>query len=183
MGSALTASDLADGVHPNAGGYTKMGAVWDSALRTVPGSIGSTSPPVTPTDFPPSSTPPPASSTPPPPPASSTPPPPAGSGCRVSYTVNAWNSGLTTAISVTNTGSSAINGWKLTFQLPAGQTITSGWNATYAPASGAVTATNVSYNGSLAPGATVGFGFQATHTGNAGRPAAFTLNSQACSIA
>src|SRR5947209_16721832 len=38
---ALTAADLADGIHPNAGGYDKMAAVWYSALLSVPGSIGS----------------------------------------------------------------------------------------------------------------------------------------------
>ncbi|WP_239162282.1 SGNH/GDSL hydrolase family protein, partial [Acrocarpospora phusangensis] len=39
MFSALTASDLADGVHPNAGGYSKMATVWYNALRSVPGSL------------------------------------------------------------------------------------------------------------------------------------------------
>jgi lysophospholipase L1-like esterase len=40
MHSALTAADLTDGVHPTAGGYDKMAAVWYGALRSVPGSIG-----------------------------------------------------------------------------------------------------------------------------------------------
>ena len=40
MYDALTTADLADGVHPNAGGYDKMAAVWYSALLSVPGSIG-----------------------------------------------------------------------------------------------------------------------------------------------
>jgi hypothetical protein len=40
MHSALTAADLADGVHPDAGGYDKMAAVWFNALQSVPGSIG-----------------------------------------------------------------------------------------------------------------------------------------------
>ncbi len=39
--SALTAADLVDGIHPTAAGYDKMAAVWFSALRSVPGSIGS----------------------------------------------------------------------------------------------------------------------------------------------
>jgi lysophospholipase L1-like esterase len=38
--AALTAADLADGVHPNATGYDKMAATWFTALRSVPGSIG-----------------------------------------------------------------------------------------------------------------------------------------------
>jgi lysophospholipase L1-like esterase len=41
MYDALTTADLAqDGVHPNAGGYSKMANVWYSALQSVPGSIG-----------------------------------------------------------------------------------------------------------------------------------------------
>ena len=69
------------------------------------------------------------------------------------------------------------------FTLPSGQTITSGWNATYSPASGQVTATNASYNASIPPGGSTGIGFQATHTGNTGSPPSFTLNGTACAVA
>jgi len=109
--------------------------------------------------------------------------PPTGGGCRVSYAVNAWNTGLTTSITITNTAAAAVNGWSLAFTLPGGQTITGGWNASYAPTSGAVTATNVSYNAAIAPNASVGIGFQATHTGNTAKPTAFTLNGTTCAIA
>jgi cellulase/cellobiase CelA1 len=101
----------------------------------------------------------------------------------VTDTTNAWNTGLTSDLTVTNTGTAPVNGWSLVFTLPSGQTITSGWNATYAPTSGQVTARNLSYNGTLAPGASVGLGFQATHTGNAAAPASFTLNGTACTLA
>jgi acetylxylan esterase len=116
-------------------------------------------------------------------PPTSSPPPTGGGGCRVGYAVSPWNTGLTAAITITNTGSTAINGWSLGFMLPAGQAVTSGWNASYSPASGAVTARNVSYNGSIAPNASVSIGFQATHTGNTGRPNSFALNGAACAIA
>ncbi len=43
MHSALTTADLIDGVHPTATGYDKMAATWYAALRSVPGSLGSTS--------------------------------------------------------------------------------------------------------------------------------------------
>ncbi|MEV4752868.1 endo-1,4-beta-xylanase [Streptosporangium sp. NPDC049248] len=109
--------------------------------------------------------------------------PPPGGPCRVGYTLNAWNNGFTSAITVTNTGSSAINGWSLVFTLPSGQSITGGWNATYSPASGQVTARNVSYNGSIPAGGSVEIGFQATHTGNTAAPSAFTLNGSTCSRA
>lgn len=112
-------------------------------------------------------------------PGSSSPPPPPGA-CRVAATVNAWNTGLTEDLTITNTSTTAVNGWTLAFTLPGGQTITSGWSATYTPASGTVAATNVSYNATIAPGASVGIGFQATHTGNAAKPTSFTLNGAAC---
>ncbi|MFD0313385.1 extracellular catalytic domain type 1 short-chain-length polyhydroxyalkanoate depolymerase [Streptomyces flavalbus] len=100
--------------------------------------------------------------------------------CRVTATTNTWNTGLTASLTLTNTGTTAVRGWKLGFTLPGGQTITGGWNATYAPTSGAVTATNVSYNGTIEPGASVSIGYQATHTGNSAAPGAFTLNGAAC---
>ncbi|MFG2049262.1 cellulose binding domain-containing protein [Micromonospora sp. NPDC048935] len=181
MYRALTLSDLADGVHPNATGYRKMAVAWYDALRTVPGSIGDNSPPTTaPPTTPPPTTPPPT--TPPPTTPPPTTPPPSGA-CRVTYTVNSWGNGLTASVSVANTGSTPVNGWALAFTLPGGQTITGGWNADYSPSSGAVTARNVSYNSTIAPSTSVDIGFQATHTGNAGRPSAFTLNGTACALA
>ena len=108
--------------------------------------------------------------------------PPPGGGCAVSYTVSAWDSGLTAAIGITNRGTTAINGWTLAFTLPSGQTITSGWNASYSPNSGAVTARNVSYNGTIGPNASVSIGFQANHTGNTAEPTSFSLNGRACTL-
>ncbi|GHF08311.1 hypothetical protein GCM10014715_75300 [Streptomyces spiralis] len=104
---------------------------------------------------------------------------PAGA-CRVTYTTSTWSTGLTAQITVTNTGTAQVDGWALTFTLPSGQTITSGWNATFSPAGGTVTARNVAYNAVLAPGASTTVGFQATHTGDTGAPASFSLNGSTC---
>jgi acetylxylan esterase len=117
-----------------------------------------------------------------PPPTSPPPSSPSTGACKVSDSVSAWNTGMTENITITNTGSAAINGWKLGFTLPSGQAITNGWSATYSPASGAVTATNVSYNGALAAGASTTIGFQATHSGNSAAPTAFTLNGAVCTV-
>lgn len=128
----------------------------------------------------------PSSASPSVPPVSSPPvssPPPGGAACRVADVVNPWNTGLTESITITNTAATAVNGWALAFTLPAGQTVTSAWNATISPTSGQVTARNVSYNAVLAPGASTTIGFQANHTGNTARPAAFTLNGAACTLA
>ncbi|MFD4669121.1 PHB depolymerase family esterase [Lentzea sp. NPDC058450] len=107
--------------------------------------------------------------------------PPPSSGCSVKASVNAWNTGLTTNLTITS--AAQVRGWTLGFTLPAGQTITSGWSATYSPASGQVTARNVSYNADIAPGASITIGFQATHTGNAGAPSSFSLNGNTCTTA
>ncbi|MFI6327613.1 cellulose binding domain-containing protein [Micromonospora chersina] len=158
------------------------GAAGDSGYRTwVPGVVWSFFTQFeggTPTPDPTTPTPGPTTPTPGP-----TTPAPGGGACRVTATVNAWNNGLTEDITVTNTGTGTINGWSLVFTLPAGQTIVGGWNATYAPTSGQVTARNVDYNATLAPNASLSIGFQATHTGNTARPSGFTLNGAACTVA
>jgi acetylxylan esterase len=109
-------------------------------------------------------------------------PEPEPGACRVAYTTNAWNIGLTASVTVTNTGGAPLSGWSLSFDLPAGQTIVSGWGASYSPGSGAVTARPASYNSTLAAGASVRIGFQASHTGDTGEPASFTLNGVSCIV-
>ena len=135
---------------------------------------GPTTPPPGPT------TPPPGPTTPPPGPTT---PPPGTGACSVSIELNAWNNGLTENITITNTGSTTVNGWSLTFTLPGGQTITSGWNASYSPSSGQVTARNVGYNAVIPARGSTSIGFQATHTGNTGRPGSFSLNGAPCTLA
>ncbi|MEV1320493.1 PHB depolymerase family esterase [Micromonospora arborensis] len=151
------------------------------------GLDGATPPPTTPPPTtPPPTTPPPTTpppTTPPPTTPPPTTPPPSAGACRIGYTVNAWSNGLTASVTITNTGTAAVSGWALTFTLPSGQRITNGWNAQYAPASGAVTARNVSYNATIAPNTSVDIGFQATHEGGTGKPSSFALNGAACSVA
>ena len=107
--------------------------------------------------------------------------PPQPGGCAVTYTPNTWNTGFTANVRVANNSGTAVNGWTLTFSLAAGQTVTSGWNATVSQSGSQVTARNVSYNASIgANGGSQSFGFQATHTGNTARPTGFALNGTAC---
>ncbi|WP_333769164.1 GH12 family glycosyl hydrolase domain-containing protein [Streptomyces sp. IBSBF 2435] len=103
------------------------------------------------------------------------------SGCKVTVTPQTWAGGFTTNVTVANTGSSAVNGWTLGFTLPAGQTVTSAWNATVAPASGAVTASSLAYNAQIPAGGSQSFGFQGTSTGSSAPPSGFTLNGTPCS--
>ncbi|MFF8870571.1 GH12 family glycosyl hydrolase domain-containing protein [Streptomyces massasporeus] len=100
--------------------------------------------------------------------------------CKVAYSTNVWQGGYTADVTLTNTGSSPVNGWNLAFTLPAGQAITGAWNAGISPSSGAVSAGNLAHNASLAPGGQVSFGFQASYNGSFAKPTAFSLNGTAC---
>ncbi|MEU3457726.1 glycoside hydrolase family 9 protein [Micromonospora sp. NPDC006766] len=103
--------------------------------------------------------------------------------CKVEYTTSDWDTGFTANITLTNTGTTALNGWSLAFTFPnAGQKVGQGWSANYTQTGTAVTATNLSYNGTLAAGASTSFGFNGTHTGTNPKPATFTLNGTACTV-
>ncbi|MFF5187439.1 cellulose binding domain-containing protein [Streptomyces sp. NPDC000345] len=109
---------------------------------------------------------------------------PGGStACKVSYATNVWQGGFTAEVTITNTGSSPVSGWKLAFALPSGQQITQAWNANVSPSSGTVTAGNVAHNGEIAAGGQVSFGFQGTYGGTFAKPSGYSLNGTACTTA
>jgi hypothetical protein len=93
-----------------------------------------------------------------------TPTTPGGAGCAASASVNQWTGGFVTTVRVT-AGAAAVTGWTVTAGLPAGAAITSGWNAGRSGDSGTVRFTNVDFNGALAPGQSIEFGYQGTGTG------------------
>jgi mannan endo-1,4-beta-mannosidase len=107
--------------------------------------------------------------------------------CRVTYQATNWGggSGFTGNVTITNTGTTATNGWTLAFTFPAGQRVSQGWNATWAQGSGSanVTAASMSYNGNLAPNSSTQIGFNGTYTGTNTAPSTFTLNGATCATA
>jgi cellulose 1,4-beta-cellobiosidase len=87
-------------------------------------------------------------------------------GCTATYQVSSdWGTGFTANITVTNTGTTAITAWKVTWTWSGNQQIMSIWNAASQPSGQTETATSLSYNGALAPGASTSFGFQASYSG------------------
>jgi hypothetical protein len=104
-----------------------------------------------------------------------------GASCRVVCTANSWSTGFTASVTITNTGAGPLNGWTLAWTWPGNQQVTSDWNATATQTGSHVTATNLSYNATIAAGASTNFGFQATYTGTNTPPGQFTLNGSSCS--
>ncbi len=106
----------------------------------------------------------------------STPTPPA-----ISYTVSyqlesQWPGGFTVNMLITNTGSTTINGWVLSFSFPGDQTITLLWNGKITQSGKQVSITNVSYNGTITPKETVDLGFNGSWSKNNANPTLFSLN-------
>ncbi|MCG5443621.1 cellulase family glycosylhydrolase [Micromonospora sp. NIE79] len=121
--------------------------------------FGGTPPPTTP----PPTTPPPT--TPPP-----TTPPPIG-GCTATYTVtNQWQGGFQGEVRVT-AGARAITGWTAGWTFANGQRVTQSWNVALTSSGTTVAARNTDYNGRLAAGASVSFGFLGSWTGTNSLPA------------
>jgi len=108
--------------------------------------------------------------------------PQTASSCKVTYTTNDWNVGFTASVKITNTGTTAINNWNLGFSFAAGQKVTQGWSANWTQTGTAVSATGMSWNSTLAPGASTDIGFNGSHTGQNPKPTAFTLNGATCTI-
>ncbi|GII81037.1 cellulose-binding protein II [Sphaerisporangium rufum] len=112
-------------------------------------------------------------------PTPGTSPTPAGS-CSATYTRQSeWSGGFTGQIKVTNRGG-ALNGWTLTFTLPAGVTVAQGWNGTWTQSGTTVTVKNASWNGSVPAGGTIDLGFNGSSTGPSAAASGFALNGAAC---
>lgn len=104
----------------------------------------------------------------------------AAAGCSVTYVANTWPGGFTANITIRNVGD-PINGWTLGFAFPdSGQRVGQGWSANWTQSGVNVTATNVSYNGSLPTNASTNIGFNGTWTNANPDPRSFTLNGTVC---
>jgi endoglucanase len=120
-------------------------------------------PPSTPSPTPPST----PSPTPPSTPSPTTPPPAAGA-CSAAYqTVSSWQGGFQGQVTVT-AGTSAVNGWTVTWTLASGQSISQVWDGMLTVSGSTATVKNASWNGSLAARASTQFGF--TANGSASTP-------------
>ncbi|TCB87882.1 cellulose-binding protein [Micromonospora zingiberis] len=88
-----------------------------------------------------------------------------------------WGSGWEGKYTITNGGTATVNGWSLSFDLPAGTTVGTYWDALLTSSGQRYTFTNRSWNGTIAPGASVSFGFLGS---GSGVPTNCRLNGVAC---
>ncbi|MFE3038020.1 glycoside hydrolase family 6 protein [Streptomyces canus] len=102
--------------------------------------------------------------------------------CTVDYKVqNQWDTGFTAAVTITN-NAAAKSSWSVKWAYAGNQKVTSGWNAKISQSGTAVTAANESYNGTLATGGSVSFGFQGSYSGTNAVPGTFTLDGVTCNV-
>jgi endo-1,4-beta-xylanase len=102
---------------------------------------------------------------------------PQASFAACTYSIdNEWNTGFVANITIKNDTGAAINGWNVNWQYSANR-ISGTWNANFS-GSNPYSASNVSWNGSIAPGQSVSFGFQGEkNSSTAERPA---VNGTVC---
>ncbi|HEY1254222.1 MAG TPA: cellulose binding domain-containing protein, partial [Terracidiphilus sp.] len=106
-----------------------------------------------------------------------------GFACHIGYTISSqWAGGFGAAITINNTGTTAISNWTLTWSFANGQTISQVWNGNLVQSGANVTLTNLSYNGSIpAGGSYSGMGFNGTwNNATNAIPTSFAVNGTAC---
>jgi len=98
-----------------------------------------------------------------------------GASCSAAYSVQTdWGTGFTASITVTNTGSTAITGWTLSYSYSGNQQLTQGWSGNWSQSGETVTVANASWNGNLAAGASTQIGANFSYTGTNTAPASVT---------
>lgn len=90
---------------------------------------------------------------------------------------NEWNTGFVASITIKNDTGAAINNWSVNWAY-SNNHVTSAWNASLS-GTNPYTATNIGWNGNIAPGQSVTFGFQGNKNNSAAaeRP---TVTGAAC---
>ncbi|NUK08904.1 cellulose binding domain-containing protein [Streptomyces lunaelactis] len=91
--------------------------------------------------------------------------------------VSDWGTGFEGKWTVKNTGTTSLASWTVEWDFPSGTSVTSAWDADVTSSGTHWTAKNKSWNGTLAPGASVSFGFNGA---GPGAPSGCKLNGGSC---
>ncbi|MBT2410114.1 cellulose binding domain-containing protein [Streptomyces sp. ISL-12] len=102
----------------------------------------------------------------------------AATAATATYTkASDWGTGFEGKWTVKNTGTTSLSSWTVEWDFPSGTAVTSAWDADVTSSGTHWTAKNKSWNGTLAPGASVSFGFNGSGTGS---PTGCKLNGGSC---
>nr|WP_097874552.1 glycoside hydrolase family 18 chitinase [Streptomyces sp. ms184] len=102
----------------------------------------------------------------------------AATSATATYTKKSdWGSGFEGQWTVKNTGTTALSSWTIEWDFPSGTAAGSAWDAALTKSGNHYTAKNLSWNGTVAPGASVSFGFNGTGSGS---PTGCKLNGASC---
>ncbi|MER5930066.1 glycoside hydrolase family 18 chitinase [Streptomyces sp. NPDC002054] len=102
----------------------------------------------------------------------------AATSATATYTkVSDWGTGFEGKWTIKNTGDTTINNWTVEWDYPSGTRVTSAWDATVTNSGNHWTGKNVGWNGTLAPGASISFGFNGA---GAGAPSGCKINGGSC---
>ncbi|MFB6630527.1 glycosyl hydrolase family 18 protein [Streptomyces sp. NPDC056362] len=88
-----------------------------------------------------------------------------------------WGTGFGANWTIKNTGTTSISSWTVEWDYPSGTAVTSAWDATVTSSGTHWTAKNVGWNGTLAPGASVSFGYNGS---GSGAPTGCKINGAPC---
>ena len=104
----------------------------------------------------------------------------AAGGLSATFTKGSdWGTGYDARYTVANGSATSISAWTVEFDLPAGQTLGSAWDGAYTSNGQHVTVKNT-WNGTVAPGSVVSFGFTVKYSGGFAEPTGCLLNGASC---
>ncbi|NUP53916.1 MAG: hypothetical protein HOW97_42345 [Catenulispora sp.] len=92
-----------------------------------------------------------------------------------------WGNGFQAEYTITNSTGQSVHGWTLSFDLPAGERISSLWDGTMTTAGQRITVTNPAWGGDIATGTDASFGFVVDAGGGSGEPQNCQINGASCS--
>ena len=104
--------------------------------------------------------------------------------CHIDYMIqNQFHSGFVVNMSISNTGTTPISGWTLTWSFADGQTITSSFNGNFTQTGANVSVQSRFYDGNIPPASTLGIdvGFVGAWNNITNSiPTSFALNGTTC---
>jgi cellulase/cellobiase CelA1 len=117
-------------------------------------------------------------------PPTTSPPTTPATQCKVAYqTTSDWPGGFVAEVQLTNTATTAVNGWSLAVSLGCDQRVTSSWAAKWVQSGSTVTLTSETWNAKIQPGAGLTLGLVGTYVKNNAPATTAALNGAACALA